>query len=74
MCLSWGHWGALFWDVTTIRVHFSLQSLFDLVSRLRKVSSLVIVATSILSTRARRRASRRNVRVVFLSCFVLYHC
>ena len=43
MFLSWGHYGALFWDVTTIRVHFSLQSLFDLVSRLRKVSSLVIV-------------------------------
>ena len=68
ICL--GALGPLFWDITTIRVH---QSLFDLVSRLRKVS-FVILATSILSARVRRRASCRNVRVIFLSCFVLYHC
>ena len=61
MFLSWGLWGPLFWDVTTIRVDFSLQSLFDLVYRLSNVSSFVILATSILSTRDRRRVSRRNV-------------
>ena len=55
MFLSWGLWGPRFWDVATIRVDFSLQSLFDLVYRLRKVSSFVILATSILSTRVRRR-------------------